>query len=74
MKKKIFVTALALSLNFGFSVIAMASVIGPGEVPETTTQCKSGGWQTYDGLFKNQGDCVSFVVTDGQNAPDGPNA
>ena len=22
--------------------------------------CKNGGWKTY-GVFKNQGDCVSFV-------------
>lgn len=27
--------------------------------------CKDGGWQTYG--FKNQGDCVSYVVTGGRN-------
>ena len=33
-------------------------------------QCKNGGWQTFTsspGPFKNQGDCVSFVATDGRN-------
>lgn len=36
--------------------------------------CKKGGWQTYEDnsgaqLFKNQGDCVSFVETGGLNEP-----
>jgi parallel beta-helix repeat protein len=30
-------------------------------------QCKNGGWQSF-GVFKNQGDCVSFVATGGKNA------
>ena len=33
-------------------------------------QCKNGGWVTF-GVFKNQGDCVSFVATGGANPPDG---
>lgn len=32
-------------------------------------QCESGGWQTF-GVFKNQGDCFSFVATNG-NHPSG---
>jgi hypothetical protein len=28
--------------------------------PTSKAQCKNGGWQTY-GVFKNQGDCISFV-------------
>ncbi|HEX5247719.1 MAG TPA: hypothetical protein VFW41_11385 [Gaiellaceae bacterium] len=38
--------------------------------PDTHTplSCKNGGWQTY-GIFKNQGDCVSYVATDGKNPP-----
>jgi hypothetical protein len=35
-------------------------------VPTTTEQCKKGGWQTY-GVFKNQGDCVTYVATKGKN-------
>jgi hypothetical protein len=34
----------------------------------TADQCKNGGWTTY-GVFKNQGDCVSFVATKGENPP-----
>jgi PKD repeat protein len=37
--------------------------------PISKDQCKSGGWQNYGGIFKNQGDCVSFVSTGGGNPP-----
>lgn len=36
--------------------------------PITTAECKSGGWEAY-GVFKNQGDCVSYVATQGKNDP-----
>jgi hypothetical protein len=36
--------------------------------PTSKDQCKNGGWQTF-GVFKNQGDCVSFVATGGKNPP-----
>lgn len=36
--------------------------------PTSVDQCKHDGWVAY-GIFKNQGDCVSFVVTHGKNAP-----
>ena len=44
--------------------------------PTDKDQCKDGGWRTFkdaDGspLFKNQGDCVSFVATGGKNPPAG---
>ena len=39
--------------------------------PTTKDQCKNGGWQTF-GVFKNQGDCVSYVATGGKNPPSGP--
>jgi hypothetical protein len=39
-------------------------------LPTSKEQCKKGGWQTF-GVFKNQGDCVSFVATAGKNPPDG---
>ena len=43
------------------------------EVPQPTTagQCKKGGWQNLadanGNTFKNQGDCVSYVATEGRN-------
>ena len=39
-------------------------------LPTSKEQCKKGGWRTY-GVFKNQGDCVSFVATGGKNPPAG---
>jgi hypothetical protein len=40
--------------------------------PTSKDQCKDGGWQTFsDPSFKNQGDCVSFVATHGENPPSG---
>jgi hypothetical protein len=38
--------------------------------PTDKGQCKDGGWQAF-GVFKNQGDCVSFVETGGKNPPTG---
>lgn len=37
-------------------------------LPSTASECRNGGWNTY-GVFKNQGDCVSFVATRGKNRP-----
>jgi uncharacterized membrane protein len=42
----------------------------PGTMPTSKDQCKKGGWQTF-GVFKNQGDCVSWVATGGKNPPAG---
>ena len=47
------------------------TVVDAPPLPTTKEQCKNGGWQTY-GVFKNQGDCVSFVATGGKNQPSGP--
>lgn len=43
------------------------------KLPTTKAECKDGGWQNYWSapgapMFKNQGDCVSFVATGGRNA------
>ena len=42
-------------------------------LPTSKDQCKKGGWKTFD-VFKNQGDCVSFVATKGKNPPSLPYA
>lgn len=34
----------------------------------SANDCKKGGWRNF-GIFKNQGDCVSFVATGGKNGP-----
>ena len=36
--------------------------------PTTGDDCKQDGWRKY-AVFKNQGDCVSWVVTGGRNEP-----
>jgi hypothetical protein len=38
--------------------------------PTTKGQCKKGGWRDFE-VFKNQGDCVSWVATGGKNPPSG---
>jgi hypothetical protein len=37
-------------------------------LPTAKDECKNGGWRNY-GVFKDQGDCVSFVATGGKNPP-----
>jgi hypothetical protein len=39
-------------------------------MPTSADQCKNNGWVAY-GVFKNQGDCVSYVATNGKNQPAG---
>ena len=35
--------------------------------PTTTAQCMNGGWRNFTNpTFKNQGDCVSFVASQGR--------
>jgi choice-of-anchor C domain-containing protein len=42
-------------------------VVNQGET-FTKDMCKKGDWKSF-GIFKNQGDCVSFVATGGKNLP-----
>ena len=39
--------------------------------PATQAECAGGGWKNYGASFKNQGDCVAFVKTNGRNAGSG---
>jgi hypothetical protein len=40
--------------------------------PASQDQCKNGGWMTFTNpSFKNQGDCVSSVATNGRNPGNG---
>lgn len=51
-------------------VVLVVSVL-----PTDMDECKKGGWETFvnvnsgQQIFKNQGDCVSFVATQGKNPP-----
>jgi hypothetical protein len=37
---------------------------------QTAEDCKRDGWRQF-GVFSNQGDCVSYVATNGRNLPAG---
>lgn len=77
MKKLLSVLSVGVVLGLANVVPASAAIIidpEPPVLPTKTEQCKKGGWENYNGLFKNQGDCVSYVATGGKNLPDGPNA
>ncbi len=50
------------------ALVATIIVSPPSLLPTRIDQCKAGGWEQY-GVFKNQGDCVSYVTTDGRNQP-----
>jgi hypothetical protein len=58
-------------LNVAATVDVTVTPPPPPPTPTSADQCKHGGWQgltdTNGTLFKNQGDCVSFVATDGTN-------
>jgi Beta-propeller repeat len=55
----------------GFSDAFVAKIEFAVPLPTSTDQCRNGGWKTF-GVFKNQGDCVSFVASKGKNPPSGP--
>ena len=44
-------------------------------LPTSTNECRDGSWETFVNvntgaqIFKNQGDCVSFLATKGRNPP-----
>ena len=44
------------------------SIVDATPLPPSKNQCRNGGWKNF-GVFKNQGDCVSFVATKGKNTP-----
>ena len=51
--------------------VATNEAFTPGvEMPAAADQCRNGGWMAF-GVFRNQGDCVSYVATQGRNEPAG---
>jgi hypothetical protein len=53
-----------------YGVSDPAKLVVTCALPRSKAECKEGGWKSY-GVFKNQGDCVSFVATGGKNPPAG---
>jgi hypothetical protein len=60
--------ALALLLPSTLGAALPTSTVTVPILPTDKDQCKDGGWQSFH-VFKNQGDCVSFVATQGKNPP-----
>jgi hypothetical protein len=65
--------------SLGTDAVATVTIIDDDEADDgdtgdleslTKADCKKGGWSEF-GVFKNQGDCVSFVATEGRNPPAG---
>jgi len=56
-------------VDLGFSGdVVVVDATPPPPLPTAKDQCKNGHWRDF-GVFKNQGDCVSFVATKGKNPP-----
>jgi hypothetical protein len=56
----------------GTSYTLQVSIESTG--PQTKEECKKNGWKNFENpdgspMFKNQGDCVSYVATHGKNEP-----
>jgi len=64
---EVLITATARGTGTGTRPSGTATVTFVA-LPTDKDQCKDGGWETF-GVFKNQGDCVSFVATGGKNPP-----
>ncbi len=72
-----------LAFLSAFGPDLLESIVEPGALglqlftvlaePQTTDECKQGGWQQFGSLgFRNQGDCVSFVASGGRSRSSAP--
>lgn len=66
-------TVPSTTLTFASQIVgafgpAIDNVVMTQWLPTSADQCKKDGWKDF-GVFKNQGDCVSFVSTGGSNPP-----
>jgi hypothetical protein len=44
-------------------------VVHDATLPTSKEQCKNGGWRRYGSVFKNQGDCVTWVNNGDEGTP-----
>lgn len=52
-----------VNIRLTFEFMVEEPIVVP-EYPTSKEMCKSGGWKTFSAvLFRNQGDCVSWVVS-----------
>ena len=72
------------SVTITYGEVTLSESVEIGCQPADKEDCKNGGWRTFDifdfsvpgsptriQVFKNQGDCVSFVASGGKNTPGG---
>jgi hypothetical protein len=48
--------------GFTSALSGRAVVFDAPVLPTSKAQCKNGGWRNFGAMFKNQGQCVAFVV------------
>ena len=61
--KKLFVAAIAAFTMFAFASVAAAEKVVTANGKGVASVCKNGGYKTFTNpTFKNQGQCVKFVV------------
>ncbi len=58
-----------LPVGINFPEFRVCAQLLPPPLPSAKEQCKKGGFRNFGGAFRNQGDCVSFVATQGKNEP-----
>lgn len=59
---------IPIAVDPSLPVSGDATVTDAKPLPTIKSQCRNGNWRTF-GVFKNQGDCFSFVATKGKNPP-----
>jgi hypothetical protein len=62
---------VVMTMRLPDGTVLSQTLLRPCGPPITKADCKNSGWKAFD-VFKNQGDCVSFVATGGRNQPSGP--
>jgi hypothetical protein len=61
------VTATPTATGTAVSATATRTPTAAAGAPTTAAQCMNGGWRNFTNpTFKNQGDCVSFVASQGR--------
>jgi hypothetical protein len=63
------VATIEIRGNWAFNTIRFSETFASTGVVQK--QCRHGGWKSFGAMFKNQGDCISFFATHGDNPPSG---
>ena len=58
-------SALTTNTDGDFTVVDASA---PRPLPTSKDECQNGGWKRFPG-FRNQGQCVSFVASNGKHQP-----